>query len=89
MSFPLWLAAAVLALPLWAPAEAMCHFKIQDAAFRNTVRFAFRLLGMPVLVLLWAIPAFIFLPCWIAALLLIGVLFSYSLFYDWLNLVRR
>ena len=79
----------VLSLPLWAAAESICHFKIQAPAFRNTVRFAVRLVGEPLCLLLWAIPAFLLLPAWAACLVLLGCLFSYDAFYDWLNLVRQ
>lgn len=89
LTLPLWLCAAVLSLPLWAAAESICHFKIQDPAFRNTVRFAVRLVGEPLCLLLWAIPAFLLFPAWAAFLVLLGCLFSYNAFYDWLNLVRQ
>ena len=53
------------------------------------MRFAVRLVGEPLCLLLWAIPAFLLLPAWAACLVLLGCLFSYNAFYDWLNLVRQ
>lgn len=87
VTFPLFLIAAVLALPMWAIAEFMCKFKIKDTAWNNTVRFGVKMVGTPVFFLLWAIIGFILLPWWGALLLLAAFLPSYSLFYDWLNLL--
>ena len=89
VTFPLFLIAAVLSLPMWAIAEYMCQFKIKDQAFSNTVRYAVKLVGTPLMFLIWAIPSFILLPWWGVLLLLAAFLPSYSLFYDWLNLARR
>ena len=88
LTFPFWLVAAILTLPLWATAEYISFYKIKDPAFRNTVRWALRLVGVPIFLLLWAIPAFLLLNPWIAAGVLVYYLCSYSIFYDWLNLVR-
>lgn len=88
LTFPLWLCAAVLSLPLWAGAEWLCHRRIKDAAFRNTARYMVRLLGLPLWLVLLAVPAFLLLPLWAACLLLLAAALSYSAFYDWLNLLR-
>ncbi len=80
-AFPLWLLSAILTLPVWLPAEILCH-RLKDPAFRNTVRFGFKFAGMPVLCLLWAIPAFLLLPWWVAFAVLLYFLFSYRIFYD-------
>ncbi|MBO4742363.1 MAG: 1-acyl-sn-glycerol-3-phosphate acyltransferase [Bacteroidales bacterium] len=87
LSFPLFLACAVLALPMWAIAEYICHKKIKDPAFRNTARFAVKLVGTPIFFILWAVALFLLLTWWLAAILLLLFLISYSVFYDWLNLV--
>lgn len=86
---PFWLLSAVLSLPLWATAEYIAHCKVQDPAFRNTVRFGVRLAGTPVLLIIWAVAAFLLLNPWLAALLLVYFIHSYSIFYDGLNLLRR
>ena len=88
LGFPFWLAAAILTLPLWGTAEYISFYKIKDPAFRNTVRFALRVLGIPLFLIIWALLAFLLLNPWIAAGVLVYYLFSYSIFYDGLNLVR-
>lgn len=87
LSFPLFLVCAVLALPMWAIAEYICNRKIKDPAFCNTARFGVKLIGTPVFFILWAVALFLLLPWWAAAPLLALFLVSYSVFYDWLNLV--
>ena len=80
--FPLWLLVALLALPMWLPAEFLCRKKVKDPAFHNTVRFGCRLLLGPVTFLLWTVLAFCLLPWWPALALLLVFIPSYSLFYD-------
>ena len=87
LGFPFWLASALLTLPLWLPSELLCH-RLKDPAFRNTVRYGFKLLGMPLLLVLWAIPAFLLLPWWAALAALVFLLFSYRIFYDGILLSR-
>ena len=87
--FPLWLVAAVLALPMWFPAEWLCARKVKDRAFHNTVRFGFRLLGGPVTFIIWSALFFCLLPWWLALVLLLAFIPSYSLFYDYLLYLRK
>lgn len=86
---PLLLPSALLSLPLWLPAEWLCAHKVKDRAFHNTVRFGFRLAGMPLLLLCWGLVFFLTLPGALALGLCVLTVFSYSLFYDGLNLLRR
>ena len=80
---PLFLLSAILCLPMWALAEYVCHRKLKDPAWRNTVRDLIRLFGTPLMILFWALV----LPGW-WKLLGVGLfLLSYSFFYDWLNLL--
>ena len=88
LTLPFFLLAAVLALPLWGVAEWIAHFKIKDSAFRNTVRFGVRLVGIPLFFIIWAVLGFVFLHPLLAAGLLVWYLMSYDIFYDWLNLVN-
>ena len=89
LTFPLFLIAAALSFPMWLLAELLCHFKIQDKAFRNTVRYAVMLVGLPLCAILWAILGFCLLPWWAAIILVLLFIPSYSLFYEWLNLARN
>ncbi|MBO4567302.1 MAG: 1-acyl-sn-glycerol-3-phosphate acyltransferase [Bacteroidales bacterium] len=87
LSFPLFLVCALLSLPMWALAEWICS-RMKDPAFQNTARFGVRMLGTPVFFVIWAVVLFLLLPWW-AALCGLGLfLISYSVFYDWLGLVR-
>lgn len=89
LTLPFFIASAVLALPLWAGAELLCRLKLKDKAFCNTARYAFYLVGMPLFLIVLAVPAFILLPWWAAVLLLAYYVFSYWIFYSWLGLLRR
>ena len=86
---PLLLPSALLSLPLWLPAEWLCAHKVKDRAFHNTVRYGFRLAGMPLLMLLWGLVFFLTLPAAPALALCVLAFFSYSIFYDGMNLLRR
>ena len=85
---PLFPAAALLSLPIWLPAEILSG-KLKDKAFVNSVRYLFKLILTPVLLLIWALVFFLTLPWW-AALGIIALYFSsYSIFYDVLPLIAR
>ena len=86
---PLFLLSAVLSFPLWPIAEGICRFYLADKAFGNTVRYMCRLLGMPLMLVVWTVLALCFLPAAVAWTVPVLFLFSYSFFYDWLNLWRK
>ena len=86
---PLFLLSAVLSFPLWPIAEGICRFYLADKAFGNTVRYMCRLLGMPLMLVVWTVLALCFLPAAVAWAVPVLFLFSYSFFYDWLNLWRK
>ena len=86
--FPFWLVAAVLSFPLWVPAEVLCN-KLQDKAFCNSARFIVRLLLWPIVGIFWGVLLFCLLPWWLALLLLLFYIPSYSIFYEWLNIGAR
>ncbi len=88
LSFPLFLACAALSLPMWALAEYICRWKINDPAFQNTVRFGVKMIVTPLLFIIWAVVFFLLLPWWAAAGLLVLFIHSYSVFYDWTGLLR-
>ena len=79
--FPLWLLAAILSFPMWLTAEILCTI-IKDKAFCNSVRLLVLLLLWPVVGILWAVLFFCFLPWWLALMLLLFFIPSYSLFYE-------
>ena len=82
LTAPLFLVAALLCLPMWVTAEALCR-KAQDHAWNNTIRFGVKLVLTPVMLLFWLLV----MPGWWKLLAGVLFLFSYSFFYDWLNLV--
>ena len=83
--FPFWLLAAALSFPLWLTGELLCKYKVKDHAFHNTVRFGCRLIGTPIVFILWAVVFLLLLPWWKALILLCLFFPSYSFFYDWLR----
>ena len=89
LSAPLFAVSAVLTAPMWALAEWLCKSKIKDPAFRNTARFGVKLIGTILFGIVWATVFFLTLPWWAALAGLLYFLVSYSIFYDWLNLVRK
>ena len=79
---PLFLVAAVLCLPMWVTAEILCK-RAKDHAWNNTIRYVVRLFVSPLVLLFWLLV----MPGWWKLLAGGLFLFSYSFFYDWLNLV--
>ena len=81
LTAPLFLLAALLCLPMWVTAEVLCR-RAKDHAWNNTIRFVVRLFGTPLMLLFWLLV----MPGWWKLLVGVLFLFSYSFFYDWLNL---
>jgi 1-acyl-sn-glycerol-3-phosphate acyltransferase len=81
---PLFLIAAVLCLPMWVTAEILCK-RAKDHAWNNTIRFVIRLFMTPLMLIFWLLV----MPGWWKLLVGVLFLFSYSFFYDWLNLTAR
>ena len=88
LTAPFFLLSAFLTLPQWAISRWICRNKITDRGFHNSVRFFLRFAGAPVMIIIWAVLGFVFLPPLAACGLLLYYCLSYSIFYDWLNLVR-
>ena len=89
---PLFLLSEVLTLPMWAGAEYLCRNKIKDRAFRNTARYGFKLIGTPLMLVIWGVVFGLLIglwPWWLCLALWCWVFHSYSFFYDWLNLLRK
>ena len=81
---PLFLIAAVLCLPMWVTSEILCK-RAKDHAWNNTIRFVIRLFVTPLMLIFWLLV----MPGWWKLLVGVLFLFSYSFFYDWLNLTAR
>ena len=81
LTAPLFLLAAFLCLPMWVTAETLCK-RAKDHAWNNTIRYGVKLLLTPVMLLFWLLV----MPGWWKLLIGVLFLFSYSFFYDWLNL---
>jgi 1-acyl-sn-glycerol-3-phosphate acyltransferase len=79
---PLFLLAALLCLPMWVAAEILCK-RAKDHAWNNTIRFVIRLFVTPLMLIFWLLV----MPGWWKLLVGVLFLFSYSFFYDWLNLI--
>ena len=82
LTVPLFFLAAALCLPMWVTAETLCH-RAKDHAWNNTIRYGVKLLLTPLMLLFWLLV----MPGWWKLLIGVLFLFSYSFFYDWLNLV--
>ena len=85
---PLFVLSAILSLPMWATAEYLCT-RIKDKAFCNTARYGAKLVGTPLILLLWGLLLGFLCPWYITLPLFCWAFHSYSFFYDWLNLLRR
>lgn len=86
LTFPLFLLAVLLSLPLPQLADYVCK-KLKDKAFSNSIRFLVRMFGLPVLLIFWGIVFFCTFPWWAALPLTVAVLFAFPAFYAWLALL--
>ena len=84
LTAPLFLLAALLCLPMWVTAETLCK-RAQDHAWNNTIRFGVKLILTPVMLIFWLLV----MPGWWKLLVAVLFMFSYSFFYDWLNLTQE
>ena len=83
---PFFAVSALLTLPMWLTAELI---PLKDKAWRNSIRFLLRLVGTPLMLLVLALVWLLACPWPAAVAVLVYFLFSYSIFYDWLNLLHR
>jgi len=86
---PIFIAAALSTLPMWATAEWICRNKIKDRAFGNTVRYCCRFFGYLLLPIILAIVLFLTLHWTWALLLLFLYFFALSFTYDYFEFTRR
>ena len=66
---------------MWVTAETLCK-RAKDHAWNNTIRYGVKLLLTPIMLLFWLLV----MPGWWKLLAGVMFLFSYSFFYDWINL---
>ena len=84
LTAPLFLLAALLCLPMWVTAETLCK-RAKDHAWNNTIRYVIKLFVTPLMLIFWLLV----MPGWWKLLVGVLFLFSYSFFYDWLNLTAE
>ena len=83
LTAPLFFLASILCLPMWVTAETLCK-RAQDHAWNNTIRYGVKLALTPLMLIFWLLV----MPGWWKLLVGVLFLFSYSFFYDWLNLTQ-
>ena len=84
---PYFLWSALVSLPVWLTAEIISS-RLSDRAFINSVRCCVRLVGMPLMNIVWIALAFSFLPALPALAAVLLSLPSCSVFYDFCDLTR-
>lgn len=85
---PFFLISAVIAAPMLLTAGKLVR-GLKDKAWSNTVRFGTKLALLPILIIIYGVLSFIFLPWYAAIAILAALLFSQSAFYGILNLYRH
>ena len=81
---PFWLFCAVVGASLWIISEHIVR-GLKDKAFARTARFGVKLAGTPLMVIIWALVFFLFLPSKLAILLFILSCISHGIFYTGVN----
>lgn len=77
---PLYIISAILSAPMWITSKILID-RLKDKTWANTVRFGTKLGLLPILFIIYAILAFIFLPWYAAILILVALVFSQGIFY--------
>lgn len=88
LGLPYFIFSATGALPMWATA-AFIRKSVRDKAFRNTVSFGVKLGLTTILFPILAVLAFCLAPWWLATILLVLWLPTYSYFHDYIEGCRR
>ena len=88
LGLPYFLFSALVALPMWA-VETIIRNKVKDPAFRNTVSFGVKLALGTIVSIIYAVLAFCLAPWWLALMLYILWLPTYSYFHDYIEGCRR
>jgi hypothetical protein len=88
LGLPYYAFSAIACLPMWVLATFL-RSKIRDKAFGNTVSFGVKLAMTTILLPVFTILAFIFLPWWLALTMLLLWIPAYSFFHDYIEGCRR
>ena len=87
VALPYVLPVSILTLPI----NGVCHFlftKLKDYAFRNSVRYLVNLVMWPVLMIIYAIVAFVCLPWQWALLVVVALLPAPIIAHETYRLIR-
>ena len=87
LTFPYFVLAAVVALPIWATSESITS-RMKDKTFRNSFRYVLTLLLFPIIMLVWTVVLFLNFSWPLALLLLLVVAPSHILLNEYLRLLR-
>jgi len=87
LTFPYFVLAAVVALPIWATSESITS-RMKDKTFRNSFRYVLTLLLFPIIMLVWTVVLFLNFSWPWALLLLLVVAPSHILLNEYLRLLR-
>ena len=88
VGLPYFLASSVVNAIAWVP-TLIIKSKLKDKAFSNTVCFGGKLLIAPLVFIIGTIVMFCNLPWYWALAGSVALFFSYDIWYDYLELVRR
>lgn len=83
--FPLWVFFAVISSPMWLTYELL---KVKDKAFRNTKGMIIKLIGLPVVMIIWGVLFFVTMPWYLALPLTLLAIPAYSIYFDGKNFAR-
>lgn len=83
--FPLWVFFAVISSPMWLTYELL---KVKDKAFRNTKGMFIKLIGLPVVMIIWGVLFFVTMPWYLALPLTLLAIPAYSIYFDGKNFAR-
>lgn len=88
LGLPYFIFSSIASLPMWT-LEKKIRGTVKDPAFRNTVSFGIKLGLTFILFVIYAALAFCLAPWWLAVLLLVLFMPSYSYFHDYTEGCRR
>ena len=88
IGLPYYLTSAVVNFPIWLT-TLIIRSKLKDPAFGNTVSFGVKFVLFPLILIAGTILAFCYLPWTWALLTTVLLYFSYSIFVDYNELLRR